>query len=128
MATTLKLGFLTSFSFSASASWDMLPGTEIDGIFLLLVDKAGPITGQGTWCRDKNALLPDARSDSSDHESITSQGSMRRRSANSRRTRTQLGRPSQSYSWSAYRTDSDSASSMGSRSLLYHQTLSSHRR
>src|SRR6266705_1360912 len=58
-----------------------LPATEIDGIFLLLVDKAGPIKGQGTWCRDKNALSTDARSDSSNHESITSQGSMGRRSA-----------------------------------------------
>src|SRR5467141_3430447 len=106
----------------------MLPGTEIDGIFLLLVDKAGPIMGRGTWCRDRNALSLDPRSDSSDHESIESQGSIGRRSANSRRTRPQLGRPSRFYSSSAYPTDSDSASSMGSRNLLYHQTLSSHRR
>src|SRR5882672_10532549 len=105
----------------------MLPATEIDGIFLLLVDKSGPITEQGTWCRDKNALSPDARSDSSDHESITSQGSTRIRSASSKRTRTQLGRQSQSCSWSAYPTDLDLASSTGSRNLLSHQTLSSHR-
>src|SRR5712692_1954331 len=105
----------------------MLPATEIDEIFLLLVDKAGPGIRQGRCRRDENALSQDARSDSSDHESITSQGSTGRRSANSKRTRTQLGRQSQSCYSSAYPTDLDSASSTGSRNLPYHQTLSSHR-
>src|SRR2546426_344016 len=76
--------------------------TETDGIFLLLVDKAGahnsPRADQAICCRDQNLPSRDARSVNSDRESIASQGSTGRRSENSKRTRTQLGRQSQSSS------------------------------